>query len=273
MSRWLVEGLPELAARVVASRSLLLFADFDGTLSPFEDSPEKAQLLPGMKGVLLRLLGRKGLVLAIISGRSLLDLEPRVGIPGLIYAGNHGLEIRGPRCSYIEPGAASQRLALSALVADLEARLQSVEGALVEDRGLTACVHYRLVAPSQRELVHQAIQAATAAAAGKFLVTAGVLLHDIRPDVLGNKGTAVRWIRERMSLNNALAIYLGDDCSDEDAFTVLPDAVTIRVGGATQTAARYYVPGPAEVRDFLAWLADQQTSARSPALSDRTLKT
>ncbi len=258
MSRWLVEGLPELAARVAVSRSLLLFADFDGTLSPFEDLPEKAQLLPGMKDVLLRLLERKGLVLSIISGRNLLDLAPRVGIPGLIYAGNHGLEIRGPHFSFVEPRAAAQRPALSALVADLVARLQSVEGVLVEDRGLSACVHYRLVAESQREFVHQAVQAATAAAAGKFLVTRGVLLHDIRSDVPGNKGTAVRWIRERMRLNNALAIYLGDDCSDEDAFTVLPDAITIRVGGPTQTAARYYLPGPAEVRDFLAWLADQQ---------------
>src|SRR5262249_13473414 len=117
MSRWLVEALPELATRVASSPARILFADFDGTLAPFVDLPDKAQLFSGVREVLLRLAEQDGSALAIISGRDLLDLEPRVGIPGVIYAGNHGLEIRGRGLSFVEPGAAMRRCALK-VVAD-----------------------------------------------------------------------------------------------------------------------------------------------------------
>ena len=53
-----------------------------------------------------------------------------------------------------------------------------------------------------------------------------------------------------------MTVYLGDDASDEDAFAVLPDAVTIKVGAAVATCARYQLSGPSAVHEFLLWLAD-----------------
>jgi trehalose 6-phosphate phosphatase len=73
-----------------------------------------------------------------------------------------------------------------------------------------------------------------------------------------HKGAAVEWINGHLcdSDNEVLTVYLGDDASDEDAFAVLPDAVTVKVGPAAATCARYQLPGPAAVHEFLLWLAD-----------------
>jgi trehalose-6-phosphatase len=66
----------------------------------------------------------------------------------------------------------------------------------------------------------------------------------------------VRWLKERLGRQDALAIYVGDNASDEEAFAALPDGITIRVGSVPETAAQYHVNDPAEVEEFLGWLAN-----------------
>jgi phage/conjugal plasmid C-4 type zinc finger TraR family protein len=95
----------------------------------------------------------------------------------------------------------------------------------------------------------------------------GHMVFEIRPRVNWNKGTAVGWIKDKLSRPDAQAINVGDDVTDEDAFGALPDGITIKVGemkvGETvETAARYHVKGPGEVRRFLDWI-DGVLTARS----------
>src|SRR5262249_22807685 len=149
-----------------------------------------ARLCQQMERVLLSLAAQERVSLAILSGRERADLQARVGIPGLIYAGNHGLEISGPGFLFVEPMASSCQPELQALAEDLASPLQSIPGAGVEDRGLTLCVHDRGLDADQREAVRQAVHAALSQAHHPFVVTAGERDYEIRPRVYWDKGTA-----------------------------------------------------------------------------------
>src|SRR5258708_23068160 len=95
MSQPLFDALSEVAERIRQAPHCLLCLDFDGTLAPFVPDPGDAFLPPAIDRTLRDLAGHDSLALAIVSGRDRADLQGRVGIPGVIYAGNHGLDISG----------------------------------------------------------------------------------------------------------------------------------------------------------------------------------
>jgi trehalose-phosphatase len=172
----------------------------------------------------------------------------------LIYVGNHGLEISGPEFVYIEPAAVDTGPALRQLTTQLAQRLQSVPGAIVEDKGLTASVHFREVAPDDCETVRRQVHAALATASHPFVLTTGDKVYEMRPRTYWNKVAAMDWIKEKLYKQDALVIYLSDDVTDEEVFTTLADHITIKVGDPTNTAARYHLAGPDEVQRFLKWV-------------------
>jgi trehalose-phosphatase len=71
-----------------------------------------------------------------------------------------------------------------------------------------------------------------------------------------HKGSAVRWIMDASGDPKTLGVYVGDDLTDEDAFSMLPEGVTVRVGNNANTAAQYCIPKQESVQEFLAWLAE-----------------
>jgi trehalose-phosphatase len=125
----------------------------------------------------------------------------------------------------------------------------------VEYKGLTAAVHYRMAAEADWTRIEQIVYAATARNGALFHVNPGRKVFDIVPRTNWHKGAAVEWINGHLGNREVLTVYLGDDTSDEDAFSVLPDAVTIKVGAPAATCARYGLAGPAAVHEFLLWLA------------------
>ena len=96
----------QLGERLARAESVLLCLDFDGTLAPIVDEPMLAMLPAAMRQTLNELAALENVTIAIVSGRALGDVKGRVGMPGLIYAGNHGLEIEGPGLSFEHPVAA-----------------------------------------------------------------------------------------------------------------------------------------------------------------------
>jgi trehalose-phosphatase len=255
MSRRLLDVLPEIGARIASASAVLLGLDFDGTLTPIVEHPARAVLPPETAEVLLALASHENTTVAIISGRALGDLQALVGIKNLIYAGNHGLEIAGPRFSFVEAAAADARPALQALGQELAKRLQPLAGAFVEDKNLTLTVHFRQVASEDWEEFRRIVHAVLASSSHPFVLTAGQKSYELRPRVYWNKGNAMAWLQERLDRPDALVIYAGDDATDEDAFTALPDQITVKVGSGGETAAHFHVDGPAEVLEFLSWLA------------------
>ena len=254
-SRALQDILSDVKDRFRACGSISLFLDFDGTLVPISADPS-APCLDADAAETLRLSSsREFLTTTIISGRAVEDLYSRIRLNGLIYAGNHGLEIFGQNLRFVEPVASGRRDQLERLCGALSEELQAVPGALVEFKGLTASVHYRLAAPADFAAIQHSVYSAVARNGALFRVNPGRKVFEIVPRTDWHKGEAVRWINCQLGQEEASSIYLGDDTCDEDAFCTLRDAVTIRVGPARATCARYHLPDPQAVHEFLLWLS------------------
>ena len=249
----------DLPGLVAGQSSVLLLLDFDGTLSEIAPRPEDAVLRPGNAKLLAALSRKPGSTVGILSGRSLDDVAHRVGVPGLVYAGNHGLEISGPDLQYLHPAAAASIPAFSEIAGRLVAALADVPGAQVENKTLTLTVHYRRVAPEYRDRVESIVQgvAGPAIADGQLRLSTAKAAIELRPTVDWDKGRALDLVRSRLA-PGAFPIYIGDDATDEDAFAAAQAAggFGVFVGPAgSATRARYRLDSPAAVSDALAKLA------------------
>jgi trehalose 6-phosphate phosphatase len=249
----LPDGLTEVRGQVNDAGHLSVFLDFDGTVTPIVDDPADARLEPAMKAALEALAASDDTLLVFVSGRSVKDLQQRIEIPNVVYAGNHGLEISG-RLNFVEPTALAKRELLKRLVETLSASLRHVPGAWVEDKTLTATVHYRRAAPRDERAIANIVHGALAHHSAIFQLNTGKKVFEIVPRTKWHKGAAVCWINARLAGPGAVSVYIGDDRTDEDAFVRLPGEITIRVGDFESTAARYFVEGPEQVETFLEWL-------------------
>jgi trehalose 6-phosphate phosphatase len=257
----LAQVVSEVNERIRAADRVSLFLDFDGTLVPIEADPASPRLDSDGTETLRLLLGQDFVVTTILSGRAVADLYSRIRLEGLIYAGNHGLEIFGRNLRFVEAGASSRSKQLERLCDELLVELRPFAGTLVEFKGLTASIHYRRAAAADRSRIEDSVRAAVARTGDLFRVNPGRKVFEIMPRTGWHKGAAVRWINSQLSRSDTaasgalLSVCLGDDSSDEEAFGALPDAVTIRVGAASATRARYRLPDPAAVHQFLRCLA------------------
>jgi trehalose 6-phosphate phosphatase len=253
--------LPELERSVRQRNGVLLCLDFDGTLSPIVPHPEDATLLPGSREVLQNLTCIPGLTVAVVSGRALRDVQARVAIAGIVYAGNHGLEISGPTVHLLHPEAVAAEHAIATVCSRIEGASLRMPGVMVESKGLTASVHYRNAPAGLHAAVQEMVRKEVDALSDKLHLRGGNMVWEIRPNVRWHKGKAAKFIMERVA-PEAWPIYIGDDTTDEDAFRELSDGTGIRVGHSNETAARYFVDSPADVLAFLRWI--ESISARSP---------
>jgi trehalose 6-phosphate phosphatase len=247
-----------------------LFTDVDGTISAIAPSPDAAVLLPGMRELLIEATHRFALV-AAVSGRSATDARRLVGVPELLYIGNHGMESITPGASepVVIPAAAPYVPAVNAALAAVERRLASrFPGLLVERKGPTGSVHVRQTPdPSAAERAVEDTLREVALPAG-LRITRGKMVIEVRPPIDVNKGAALRgWIRDEKL---AGALYLGDDRTDLDAFHVLRElsaaglcrgvAVAVFQEESPPELARQAdvtVAGVARVPELLRWLLRQ----------------
>jgi trehalose-phosphatase len=216
-----------------------IFLDVDGVLAPIVPRPEDARVPDDIRAELHRLAGRYALV-ACVSGREGTDAEAIVGVPGLTYVGNHGLELEPKADEWTER---------------LEALLTGVDWPRVENKGLTASLHYRDMDEigARRELDAIAERARSAG----FVARYGRKVLELVPPLEANKGTAVRRLLGERGLRRAL--YAGDDTTDLDAFAALdPLELGVRVAvaspegpAALRTAAQIVLPSQADVLPFL----------------------
>ena len=253
----------DICRRIKQSKQRLLLCDYDGTLTPIVDSPEMANLTDEMRKLLTGLVRNPGVTVAIVSGRALADIKERVGISGVIYAGNHGFEIEGPEIRFIHPLAEEISSIMHLMGTVLMRAMSRVKGVTVEDKGMTLSVHYRLVDDDQMPQVNAAFEntVGTARKLGKIRTTSGKKVHEVRPAIPWHKGNAVKLIFDRVShprkKGGVLPMYLGDDLTDEDAFKAVNglNGISILVGEATQvSAAGYYLNSTSEVNSLLAEL-------------------
>lgn len=247
-----LRGRRDLLGLWVASREPAVFLDYDGTLTPIVDDPAAAVLDDDMRRALARLAER--CTVAILSGRDLADVRRLVDLPTLVYAGSHGLDIAGPSGISVQHGLDSLPI-LEAAEEGLGPVVASVPGSLLERKRLSLSVHYRMV-PDPDGVAR--LDAAVREAAGDGLrVVAGKKVWDLRPDLDWDKGRALEWLLTTLQLPapDTLPVYVGDDVTDEDAFTALRGrGVGIVVRGEDDdrpTAAALTLAGPPDVAAFL----------------------
>jgi trehalose 6-phosphate phosphatase len=249
-----------LQRRIAKAARLFLFLDFDGTLAPIVPTPALATMPSDLANILRSLCTRPEVVVAVISGRSLEDLVTKVGLP-VVYAGNHGLEIRGMGLEYTAPVHPQTGVQLSDCCDVLRGRLERFPGAWIEYKQQTASLHVRQLARFQLPALEDLVRS-TMTNYPKLQLRHGKEVFEIRPNIAWNKGCAARWILHQMEGNDVGAICIGDDSTDEDMFRELNNGVTIRIGGESNSSAQYWM-AVTEVARFLSFLLETLEQRRS----------
>ena len=243
---------------LLSDKIILLLLDYDGTLTPIVKIPSKAIIHKDTKGLLQKLSRSPSCKIGIISGRKLEDIKNIVGIDGIIYAGNHGLEIKGPKIKFESQVSPRLKSIIRDIAMDMQKRLSGIKGAMIEDKGLTLSIHYRLVGKKDMPAFEKIIFEVTNPylISDKIKVNSGKKVYEIKPPIKWDKGKIVLWLLAReqfiSGVKDVLPIYIGDDTTDEDAFKALKrKGLTVFVGKPGNSKANYYLKNTGEVVKFL----------------------
>jgi trehalose 6-phosphate phosphatase len=260
-------------------KHVMLFTDFDGTLTPIVDKPELAMLDEKTKGLLQKLACDPKFTVGIISGRALDDLKEKVNINGIIYSGNHGLEIQGPGTNLISPMAVELKPILRVINHVLNQSLNTIRGVFIEDKGLSLCVHFRLVEEKKAREVERIVRRLVSLIETKkqTKVTKGKKILEIKPAVNWDKGKAIKLLMHayaKGSQEDFLPMYFGDDITDYDGFRVIEgykNGISVFLGenNKRRPVARYYLRSPNEMVSFLDLLVKQARTGFNSALSPK----
>jgi trehalose 6-phosphate phosphatase len=260
------EHVADLAMDITASsltfdlRECAILLDIDGTILDIAPTPREVWVPPALRHTLARLQELTGGALALVSGRLLDDIDLIFAPLQLAAVGGHGAELRPV------PGTAPQRSAGSlspALKRKLATLTELGPGILVEDKGYSLALHYRL-APELGSALHAAvIEVCRQLPPGTVEVLPGKAVVEVKPARV-NKALAVRELMKCRPFSNRHPIFIGDDVTDEPVFGVIPQfgGLGFSVGRVVAGAAGHF-EGPEDVRAWLARLvADRGDAVR-----------
>jgi trehalose-phosphatase len=252
----------EIGARS-SDRHVLVLTDFDGTLAELAPTPAEAVMTSEVRAEFDRLSALDSVTVGVVSGRRLVDVRARVGPAAEFVAGLHGLEIVGPWDTFTHPVLETVTPLIAELCRAAARALAWCPGLLLEDKTYALTCHVRQVAPeaASRALQEFVELAEPQLEAGVLKLLPGAQAYELLPATDWNKGGAVGWIRANVAQRRGeapLVIYLGDDRTDEDAFTALVDGdVAIGVGERPHThLVDWRLAGPASAGRFFARLAN-----------------
>lgn len=253
---YLYDHIETVLRRLKGAKRVFFLFDYDGTLTPIVPHPDQAFLPEKTRCLLSAIQENPRFRVAIVSGRSLEDIRQRVGLEGIDYVGNHGVEIfmaGGGLTKKVSPQTVSE---LSRLKERLEPLLEGIGGIYLEDKGCSLAVHYRRVDPKEVISIFNVLRTQIQRARVPLWLTFGKKVFEIRLQSSIHKGKAVISLLERFRGNpmEVFPLYFGDDRTDEDAFRVLNEkGLGIYVGeeNSYASSARYYLSNPGEVEGFL----------------------
>lgn len=240
-----------------------VFTDIDGTISPIAPTPAAALVDPTCRAALARLRDL-GVRVAAVSGRAAANARAMLGLDGVVYIGNHGLERWDAGVTSPVPQAVPYAAAIESALAQLT-RYDLPIGVLIENKGITASIHYRLVADPAAVAAQLGTWLADICQNSGLRLHPGRMIYELRPPLALHKGTALSDLLREEHLDGA--IFLGDDTTDVDGFLALRYArnaglqtVTVGVWSyetpvVVRETCDVLVPGVAGVAVLLAWLA------------------
>lgn len=243
--RHLFHCWPQVVDHFENKPTIALFLDFDGTLVPIQARPENVWLDDATRRTLGRLVRSPRFRVWIVTGRRRADVRARVRVPGIRYLGLHGWEGRGT-------GAITEeaREAVACAKSWLACLLLSVPGVWIEDKGLTLAIHYQSVAEEGVRKARQFVDGVLAPFDDTLRLIRGKKVWELAPRELGDKGIAVASELSAVG-SRAVPVFIGDDLMDEPAFSSLACGVTVRVGRACRSHARYRLSSVEQVHQFL----------------------
>ena len=240
----IIVGLP--APKPLRLGETALFLDLDGTLAPIAARPQDVRPDPRRTSLLERLAARLDGRLAVVSGRTLADVD-RI-LEGCVtpVAAVHGLVVRAPSG---EVSAQPPHPALPRAAEAFRAFAARDSGLIVEEKGLSVALHFRLAGPHADDA--RACARQVAAETGLTLQD-GDMVEELRTPG-ASKGDSVRWFLSAPPFRGAQPVFVGDDVTDEDGFRAVQalKGQGVAVGAPRPTAARFRL---ADVDTALAWL-------------------
>ncbi|KAK3127751.1 hypothetical protein QOZ80_7AG0577950 [Eleusine coracana subsp. coracana] len=246
-------------------KQIVMFLDYDGTLSPIVKDPDSAVMTDEMREAVRGVA--EHFPTAIVSGRCRDKVFNFVKLAELYYAGSHGMDIKGPtaQCKHTKANAgavmwqpASDFLpVIEEVYHALTVKMESIPGATVEDNKFCLSVHFRCVQEEKWGALDDQVRSVLKDYPGLRL-TKGRKVLEIRPSIKWDKGNALEFLLESLGFadsSDVFPIYIGDDRTDEDAFKVLRNmgqGIGILVTKIPkETSASYSLREPSEVKEFL----------------------
>lgn len=263
-------------------RRLVVFLDYDGTLTPIVSDPAAATLSTTMREAVRRLATRAPV--AVVSGRAREKIHQFVALSELYYCSSHGFDIDGP--NGLRHAVSTDIVPLLSATQDtLSERLKGIDGVSLEDNRFAISVHWRNVnTPEARVRVESIVDEVLSLPpyVGALRKSYGKCVYELRPNVRWDKGEAVLYMLEllrrtampdkhdtadakRNWYDSILPVYIGDDTTDEDAFGALKPLGGVCVLNVAQadetqrpplTKATHVLRGVHDVETFLNFLAD-----------------
>jgi trehalose 6-phosphate phosphatase len=232
------------------------FLDVDGTLLELAERPDAVQVEPGLLRALQSLREAARGALALVSGRSVAELDALFAPLRLAAAGQHGVERRDAAGQVHRHAFPAE--ALRAAAQELAAFARAHAGILLEDKGASLALHFRL-APQQADAARAALERAAARLGAGFLIQPGKMVLELKP-AGRDKGVAIEEFLREPPFAGRVPVFVGDDLTDEHGF----EAVQRRGGHAVKvgegpSVARWRLPDAAAVRR---WLADAGARSR-----------
>ncbi len=244
-----------------------ILTDIDGTISEIANIPDEALVTPSMQKVLSQLKDKFKMV-GVISGRSAMKAKAMVGVDGIVYIGNHGMEYIIGNEIFIDPEALKYLENIKRSVEKLEnGELSKIDGLMFEDKGVCIAIHYRQceLHENVRNKILKAIN--DSVDASKLKLTEGRKVVEIKPPISRDKGFIVEKILEKYDTDRV--IYLGDDVTDYDAFIKLKElekkgrirmasiiVLSKEIPDYVKNSSLFYVRSVDEVQRFFKWLLE-----------------
>jgi len=225
-----------------------LFLDVDGTILHLRDTPDSVEAGENLLNILEVILHRLDGAVALVSGRSISNLDSLFSPHRLPTAGLHGLERRGA-------DGIVHRVEEPAALDELRPPLLKLAGSsmkiILEDKGHALAVHYRL-APDMADDIKSLVEQLVRPFSADLHVIHGKMVSEIKP-WLADKGSAIRDFMAEAPFRGRVPVFVGDDTTDEDGFAYVNEmnGHSVRVGNSEATAARYNLAG---VDQVIGWL-------------------
>jgi trehalose 6-phosphate phosphatase len=260
------EGAPET---IPVPRSLVphlsetaILLDIDGTLLDLMPTPREVWVPPDLAKTLNRLMVRTNGALALVSGRSLNDIDLIFAPEQFPAVGGHGAEMR------IDPDSESVASHAPPMDKELKRRLAAIAklspGILLEDKGYSLALHYRL-APHAEKAIYAAVSLIRADLPNAPIeVLPGKCVCEIKHSGF-TKATGVRELMTHEPFKGRRPLFIGDDVTDETVFGIMPDydGLAFSVGRRAKGVAGHF-DAPSDVREFLAHLLDDERDVSLP---------